>query len=226
MNYIFLFAFHSLLLNALVGVVSGGGGESFNLGGHLFRSELNKKQNTGMMSTGRFSIVDRLFNAFKYVAGKNNKIEKNMSNIFQPKFVETPTEEDYTQSDEYYQYEYAYDYDKGKDGDGGGGLPQSDNNQTSNGFIKTTTSSPRSTTKNQTLPSKFNLNSIFDFAQYILRPTSQYENTIEVLNRHKTVATTSTSAPVSNEEHNLNEQENFSSSDVELAAADGSAEEK
>jgi hypothetical protein len=193
MNFIFLFALHGLILNVIVD------GEF-----HLDDHSRTIKQETAM-SIGRHSIVERLFNAFKYRAAKN-KNEQNMSNVFQPKFIETPTEEDYTQPDEYFDYEYGYDYDKS--------MPE-ESNQTSNGFIKTTTSSPRSTTKNQTLPPKFNLNPIFEFAQYLLRPTSQYENTIEVLNRYKMATATGTA--IVNEEPTLNEQENSLSLDNELA---------
>lgn len=94
--------------------------------------------------------------------------------IFQPKQTEPPNEEDYNQIDDYYDYDSNSDYSA---------VDVTEIHKKPD--VKTTTSSSKWITKNATAPSKFNLNSIFDFVEYILRPTNPNENTVESLNKLK-----------------------------------------
>lgn len=96
--------------------------------------------------------------------------------VFLPKHMEHPTEEDYAHlEDDYFEYEsndYS-SYDVAVDGSGSVA-----------GDPKMTTNMPKApSTKNATAPSKFNLNSIFEFIEFILKPTITNENTIENLNQ-------------------------------------------
>ena len=99
---------------------------------------------------------------------RNDLVKKQHVNvpIFQPKQTEPPNDDDYTQfyDDEYYDSDYTYEsLDPQKNPD-----------------VKTSTSAAKwSSTKNSTAPSEPNLKYIFDFVEFLLRPTNPNENTVE-----------------------------------------------
>jgi hypothetical protein len=86
--------------------------------------------------------------------------------VFKPKQVEPATpDEDYGEVLEEY-YDYYNDE-----------LPSETFDKIPD--LRVTTGSPKWTTKNSSALSKFNLKTLFDFVEIILRPTSPNENTVE-----------------------------------------------
>lgn len=95
--------------------------------------------------------------------------------IFYPKQMEQPSDEDYANLEDDYEYVDYSGYDEPSLSNDL--LNNSSSINEPNNRTRLTTPWPKS--KNSTAPSKFNLNSIFEFIEIILMPTNKNENTIE-----------------------------------------------
>ena len=146
---------------------------NINLIDHQFN--LNKQtQSKYQIISNKSYTIHRLFQNEKDKNRSTILLQQDPSKgpVFQPKLTELPNDEDYTEIEDYYDYDANSDYNFDTN---------HINIKKPANLLNTSTNLPPSKwiTKNATAPSKFNLNSIFEFVEYILRPTNPSENTIE-----------------------------------------------
>lgn len=107
----------------------------------------------------------------------NDSSHATQSNpIFYPKQMEQPSDEDYANLEDDYEYVDYSSYDEPPISNDPLNSSAMATNEPNN---RTRLTTPWPKSKNSTAPSKFNLNSIFEFIEIILMPTNKNENTIE-----------------------------------------------